>query len=64
MTVAVSIDVRDLLGHPGESRRVRVEEAVPRLATELVRVPEDAPVDVLQAHRRWHDAVYLHRLPS
>ncbi len=45
MTVAVSVDVRDLLGRPGESRRVRVEEPVEGLATELVRVPEDAPVE-------------------
>jgi uncharacterized protein len=38
------VDVRDLLRHPGASRRVVVREAIDGLATELVRVPEDRPV--------------------
>jgi uncharacterized protein len=42
--VTVSIDVRDLLGHPGTSRNVRVSESVGGLATEVARVPEDQPV--------------------
>ncbi len=42
MTVAV--DVRDLLGHPGSHRTVRVEEPVDGLRTELALVPEDRPV--------------------
>ena len=36
------IDVRDLLEHPGSSRTVRVDEAVPGLHTELAEVPGDA----------------------
>ncbi|MGH2663326.1 MAG: YceD family protein [Actinomycetota bacterium] len=40
------IDVRELLAHPGSSQQVHVTEPVPGLATELVRVPEGAPVDV------------------
>jgi uncharacterized protein len=43
--VAVTVDVRDLLGQPGASRAVRVHEPVPGLATELARVPEDRPVE-------------------
>jgi uncharacterized protein len=39
-----AIDVRDLLEHPGASKTVRVEEAVPGLHTELADVPEDSPV--------------------
>lgn len=39
-----AIDVRDLLGHPGAAKNVRVDEAVPGLHTELADVPEDAPV--------------------
>ena len=39
-----AIDVRDLLEHPGSSRTVRVEEPVVGLHTELVDVPEDAPI--------------------
>lgn len=42
MTLAV--DVRDLLGHPGSHRTVRVEEPVEGLRTELAHVPEDTPV--------------------
>jgi uncharacterized protein len=40
----VPVDVRDLLGRPGSSRQVRVEEPVADLATELVRVPAEAEV--------------------
>jgi uncharacterized protein len=40
-----AIDVRELLEHPGSSKTVRVEEAVPGLATELVEVPQDAPLE-------------------
>jgi uncharacterized protein len=39
-----AIDLRDLLEHPGASKTVRVEEAVPGLHTELADVPEDSPV--------------------
>jgi uncharacterized protein len=38
------IDVRDLLDHPGTSRMVKVQEAVPGLRIELAEVPEEAPV--------------------
>jgi uncharacterized protein len=38
------IDVRDLVESPGAFRAVRVEEAIPGLATQLARVPEDRPI--------------------
>ncbi|MBI4261014.1 MAG: DUF177 domain-containing protein [Actinobacteria bacterium] len=38
------IDVRDLLGHPGASREVGVDEAVEDLRTELAEVPADRPL--------------------
>jgi uncharacterized protein len=38
------IDVHDLLGHPGASRRHDVIGTVDGLATELVAVPDDAPI--------------------
>ena len=38
------IDVHDLLDHPGASRRHDVIGTVEGLATELVAVPEDAPL--------------------
>src|SRR5205085_4186010 len=41
----IDVDVRDLLAHPGTSRRYRLEEPVPGLGIELVRVPDDAPVE-------------------
>lgn len=44
MTLAV-IDVRDLIGHPGASREAIVSGTVEGLATELARVPEDAPIE-------------------
>jgi uncharacterized protein len=40
-----AIDVRDLLEHPGSSKTVRLEEPVAGLATELVEVPQDAPIE-------------------
>jgi len=39
-----AIDVRDLVEHPGTSRTVRVDEAVPGLATELAEVPAGSPL--------------------
>ena len=39
------IDVRDLLGHPGSSRAVRVQDPVPELRIELAAVPEETPVE-------------------
>lgn len=39
-----TIDVHDLLGHPGASRRHDVLGTVEDLATELVAVPQDAPL--------------------
>jgi Predicted metal-binding, possibly nucleic acid-binding protein len=39
-----AIDVRDLVGHPGASREETVRGTVEGLATELARVPEDAPI--------------------
>jgi len=38
------IDVHDLLGHPGTSRRQDVLGTIEGLATELVAVPDDAPL--------------------
>lgn len=38
------IDVHDLLGHPGASRRLDVLGTIDDLATELVAVPADAPL--------------------
>jgi uncharacterized protein len=39
-----AIDIRDLLESPGSSRTVHVEEPMTGLRTELVDVPEDAPI--------------------
>jgi uncharacterized protein len=39
-----AIDIRYLLERPGSSRTVHVEEPVSGLRTELVDVPEDAPI--------------------
>jgi uncharacterized protein len=44
--VSVTVDVRDLLGHPGSSRRVLLHTALDGLATELARVREDTALDV------------------
>jgi len=41
----IEIDVRDLVGHPGQSRDVRVDEPVQGLALELATVPEDTPIE-------------------
>jgi len=43
--MSVAVDVRDLLGHPGSSRAVKVVEPVEGLSTELARVPQDALVE-------------------
>lgn len=43
MTLA-TIDVHDLVGHPGASREETVRGTVEGLQTELVGVPEDTPV--------------------
>jgi uncharacterized protein len=40
------VDVRDLLESPGASRRVRREERVEGLATELAEVPTENPVRI------------------
>jgi uncharacterized protein len=47
--VSFLLDVRDLVGDPGTSRRASVEAPVAGLSTELSRVPQDRPVraDVL-----------------
>jgi len=42
--MTVVIDVRDLVGQPGSARSVRVDEAIPGLATQLAMVPEDRSV--------------------
>ncbi len=44
MTLA-AIDVRDLIGDPGASRTVSLRGSIDELATELVTVSEDAPVE-------------------
>ena len=43
MTLA-TIDVHDLIGHPGASRRHDLLGTLADLSTELVAVPEDAPL--------------------
>lgn len=42
----LTVDVRDLLGHPGATREVHLEEPVGGLATPLAEVPADSPVEV------------------
>jgi uncharacterized protein len=44
MTLA-AIDIRDLIGHPGASREETLVGTIDTLATELVSVPDDAPVE-------------------
>ncbi len=44
MMTLESIDVRDLVGHPGASREALIQGTVDGLATELAGVPDDAPV--------------------
>src|SRR5206468_3337520 len=41
----IEIDVRDLVGHPGSSRTVRVDEPVEGLEVGLAAVPADAPIE-------------------
>jgi uncharacterized protein len=43
--VTLDVDVRDLLGHPGSHRTVRVEEPIEDLRTELAHVPPERPVE-------------------
>lgn len=38
------LDVRDLAGHPGASRQVRLREPLPGLATSLAEVPAERPL--------------------
>ncbi len=45
MTLA-TIDVSDLLGHPGASREQSLTGTLDGLATEVARVPDDAPIEV------------------
>jgi uncharacterized metal-binding protein YceD (DUF177 family) len=45
MTLA-TIDVSDLLGHPGASREQTLTGTLDGLATEVARVPDDAPIEV------------------
>lgn len=45
MTVAVEIDVRELIGRPGASRAMRVAEPIEGIAAGLGRVPPDRPVE-------------------
>ena len=45
--MSVAIDVRDLLGQPGASRTVHLEEPVPGLATVLASVPGGLDGDLL-----------------
>ena len=42
--MSMVIDVRDLVAQPGSSRAVRLDEAVPGMATQLASVPDDRPV--------------------
>jgi uncharacterized protein len=45
VTVAVEVDVRDLVGRPGSSRELRLEQPIEGgMAIELAAVPADRPV--------------------
>jgi uncharacterized protein len=44
MSIA-TIDVRDLLGHPGASRAQSLHGTLEGLATEVARVPDDVPIE-------------------
>lgn len=41
-----AVDVRDLVGHPGTSRRLSLDGGLEGLRTELVVVPDEAPLHV------------------
>ena len=41
----IELDVRDLVGHPGSSRLVHVDEPVEGLELELSRVPAEHPIE-------------------
>jgi uncharacterized protein len=43
--MAVEIDVRELIGHPGASRAMRVAEPIEGIGAGLARVPPDRPVE-------------------
>jgi uncharacterized protein len=43
--VIAAIDVRDLLGHPGSSREIRIGGTLEDLGTELAGVPADRPIE-------------------
>jgi uncharacterized protein len=43
--MSIAIDVRDLIGRPGASRHVHVEEPIEGLRTELTLVHGETPVD-------------------
>lgn len=55
-----AIDVRDLLEHPGASKTVHVDESVPGLRTELVDVPDDAPLEGDLTLESVVDGIYVH----
>ena len=55
-----AIDVRDLLEHPGASKTVEVDEPVPDLRTELVDVPEDAPLAGELTLESVIEGIYVH----
>ena len=55
-----AIDVRDLLERPGASKTVHVDETVPDLRTELVEVPDDAPVAGDLTLESVVEGIYLH----
>jgi uncharacterized protein len=55
-----TIDVRDLVEHPGASRTVHLEEPVPGLRTELAGVPEDSPIAGELTLESVVEGIYVH----
>lgn len=55
-----AIDVRDLLEQPGAAKTVHVDEPIPGMETELVDVPEDAPVEGDLTLESVVDGIYVH----
>jgi uncharacterized protein len=55
-----SIDVRDLMEHPGASKTVRVDEGVPGLHTELADVREDEPIEGDLTLENIVDGIFVH----
>ncbi len=45
MSAVRTIDVSDLLGHPGASKTEAIHESIDGLCTELARVPAEAPIE-------------------